>query len=194
MKLTKKIKITLLSAACIIFLMPAASFALVDVNLYGSFPFAGDWGGDDKKLTNDFGYGASAHLNTDFLIFLHVGIGGFYQFSPLTYKASGFPDLSVDSSVAGIDVYAQLDIPFIPVAPYVRLNEAIWHKIEGNGSSDTDKFNRHGVGFGVLFTIIPIPELFKLQIFGEYMYNWGEIMESKFKDHQINIGLRADIL
>ena len=194
MKLTKRIKITLLSAACIIFLMPAASFALVDVNLYGSLPFKAEYDDVKKKITDDYGYGVSAHFNTDFLVFLHVGIGGFYQFSSITYDPSWTSGVTVDHSYAGIDVYAQLDIPLLPVAPYVRANEALWNKIELRGLSDTDSFNRHGIGCGVVFSLIPIPELFKLQIFAEYMYGWGEMNDIKFNDHLFNLGLRADIL
>lgn len=194
MKKRKKIKTALLNAACLLLLLPSASFALADFNIYGGSPFQGKRGGTNKqlKLFDDYAFGASAHLNFDFLVFLQAGIGGFYQTSTTTYRYNK-KNYEYDTDSAGLDAYIQLEIPFVPISPYIRGNEAAWSKTQVAGESRTSNFKRHGIGGGLLFTMLPVPGILKLQLFGEYMYSFGKEFGENFKEQQIDIGLRADL-
>lgn len=194
MKTTKKIKLVLLSALCLLLFLPTASFALVDVNLYGGIPFEGERGHVNKNLAlfDDHSFGVSAHLNKDFLVFLQFGFGAFYQVSATTYRYNG-KNHTYDNYSAGLDAYIQLDFPLIPIAPYIRGSEAAWHKTKVSGQSKVENFKRHSIGGGLLFSLLSLPEVLTLQLFGEYMYSFGKEFGDNFKEHQINIGARFAI-
>jgi len=195
MKKTVKI----LSVLCFMIFVPMGSFALFDFNLYGGIPFAGQYDDCNQKFfAKNSVWGASGHLNTDFLGLLQLGLGGFYQKPTATYKAPGASsfgdDFTVRRTMVGIDAYAQLEIPLLPFCPYLRVNTAAWNKVEGDIDSKTENFKRHGVGVGLLFTILPVPGLARIQLFAEYDYEFGKEDGIKVRQNNLFLGVRADIL
>jgi hypothetical protein len=175
-------------------LAPATGFALLDGNVYGGLPFSGEWGDSDQKLlsTENYAFGASAHLNYDFLELLQLGLGGFYQLSAITYKDSP-DDFTVDRNTLGVEAYVQFEIPLLPISPYIKANSAAWNKLKSDNYSHTDNFKKHGVGAGFVFTILPVPELLRLQIFAEYMFNFGKEDGETVRQHNAFLGLRLDL-
>ncbi|MDR1931542.1 MAG: hypothetical protein LBQ57_01850 [Spirochaetales bacterium] len=189
-----KMRSKLLIFLCLLCLAPVAGFSLFDGNIYGGLPFSGEFDNLDQKFLSgeNYAYGASAHLNGGFLGFLQLGLGGFYQLSAVTYESAA-DDFTVDKTTAGIEAYAQFEIPFLPIAPYVKANTAAWNKLKGDGGfSHTDNFKKHGVGAGVALTVLPVPLLLRLQLFAEYMYNFGKEDGKTVKQHNAFVGLRLD--
>ncbi|MDR3237753.1 MAG: hypothetical protein LBT84_04540, partial [Spirochaetia bacterium] len=133
-----KIKTKLIILAFLVCLAPASAFALVDLNLYGGYTVGGKWSDYDHKYGTDFRYGGAVHLNSGFLAILKLGIGGYYQMSSVTYgDDNGIPvgigtgdEFTLDKTEFGIDAYAALDIPLIPISPYVKGGTAAWNKVE----------------------------------------------------------------
>ena len=188
-------KIKMLTVLCLILLAPVSGFALFDVNLHGGLPFGGEYDSCSQKMLDldNYAYGASAHLNTDFLQLFHMGLGGFFQLSTITYN--GTNDFTLDRSTVGIEAYCQLEIPLLPLSPYVKAGTAAWNKVKvkDGAYSETDNFKKHGVGAGFVFTILPIPELLRLQVFAEYIYNFGKEDGAKVKQSNAFLGIRADL-
>ncbi len=182
-------KLKKLLALCILFLIPVSAFSMADVSLYGGSTVSGKTGDKADFKPGDIRYGGNIHLNTDFLVFFKAGIGGFYQAETVSYKG----DWSLDRKTAGIDAFLQADLPLIPVSPFIHGNAAAWNKISGGGDSAEDYFKTYGAGGGLFFTILPVPGIVKLQIFGEYMYRFGKEDGINSTGHQVNLGVRADL-
>lgn len=163
-------------------LIPSTSFALVDANLMGGYSFQGKV--DGISGTQDgWDLGLTAHINFDLLVFLQFGIGASYDWSNL--------DWADDRNQIGLDLYGQINIPFLPISPYVRFNTAVWDKVSGAIDS-TEYFKSYKFGGGILFTVLPIPKVFKLQLFGEYMYNFAKAGSLDVKNHTVYLGIRTD--
>jgi hypothetical protein len=192
MKLSAKIMLL----ACLILAVPASSFALVDVGAYGGYSFAGELKTDSGTVdTSGFLYGFNAHVNFDMLVFFQLGIGGFYQKSEFDYDMTGGGDSSYDKTVVGVDLYAMLNIPMLPISPYVTFNSGIWEKVDDKyARASTDYFQTYSVGGGVALTILPIPAIMSLSIFGEYLYNFGKDAGNDATGHQVRLGVRGDFL
>ncbi|MCL1817314.1 MAG: hypothetical protein FWG35_00195 [Spirochaetaceae bacterium] len=186
----------ILPVLCLMLFAPAGAFALFDINLYGGIPFSGQYADSNQKMfSNNSAWGLSAHLNSKFYGVLQLGLGGFYQNSTATYKVGEYwwdGDFNVDRNMLGFEAYAQLDIPVLPFGLYVKANTAAWSKIKGDVSSHTDNFKRHGVGGGLLITLIPIPQLMRVQLFFEVDREFGKEDGQKVKQSNFFIGLRAD--
>ena len=73
----------------------------------------------------------------------------------------------------------------------MRFNTAVWDKVDGT-IDNTEYFRSYSFGFGALFTVLPIPGIFKLQLFGEYNYNFGTQSSADVKDHSVYLGIRTD--
>ena len=193
-------KMKIVPIVCLLLFAPVAGFALFDINLYGGIPFAGQYDDCNQKVfAQNSVWGTSAHVNTDVLAGLfQLGIGGFYQNSIATYKDPGAgtfgDDFTLKRKMLGIDGYVQLEIPLIPLSPYARVYTAAWNNVKGDNLSNTDNFKRHGVGAGFLVTLLPIPELFRLQLLTECSYEFGKEDGLKFRQYYLTLGLRADIL
>ena len=172
----------------------ASAFALVAANLYGGYTVGGKYEDYDVKYKDKFRYGGSVHFNKSFLMFFQLGLGGYYQMSSVAYGNSWRNTFTVDKTDIGIDGYAALDIPLVPLSPYVRGGSATWNKIEYSGVSKTGNFDKHHVGGGLLITVLPIPALLKLQLFAEYIYAFGKEGGEKNTEHQVNLGIRGDFL
>ncbi|MCL2025643.1 MAG: porin family protein [Leptospirales bacterium] len=186
-------KTKLLLSVFILCLASASAFAFVDASLYGGYTTGGKFDGNSVKHKGDFRYGGLAHLNTSFLALLQFGLGGFFQMSSVTYGSSGTKNFTADKTDIGIDAYAAFWVPFTPLSLYARGGSAAWNKIKFDGTSKTGNFEKHHAGCGLLFTVLPIP-LFKLQLFSEYVRVFGKEGGKNSSEHQVNLGVRADLL
>ncbi len=178
----------------IILSIPAASYAIVDVSAFGGRTFSG-------KLENAAGdtdvsgwqYGLYGHFNTGMPLLFTVGIGGFYMIAPL--KGDG--DIDATKKSSGIDAYAMLDLPVLPLFPYVRYGHAVKESVEVKSSGATTTSNKYFksnyFGFGLSRTIYSAVKL-KLQIFAEYLYTNSKLEhDSKLKGNVINAGITASL-
>ena len=194
----------ILPVLCLMIFVPVGGFALFDVKLYGGFPVAGHYDGCNQKIFAENGaWGVSAHLNNVFLEFLQLGLGGFYQESTVKYKSPGAmwygDDFTLKRHMIGLDAYAQLEIPLLPLCPYIRVSTVARNKITGDTYSQLDyshidNFERHGIGGGVSITLVPIPALFRLQAFLEYAFEFGKEDDKRVRQGNLFLGLKADIL
>lgn len=178
----KRLTLAAALASALLFI-PTASFALVDVNLYGGYTFSGKLEGI-SGTQDGWEMGLTTHINFDVLVFFQFGAGASYEWTNMDWT---------DKNQVGLDLYGMLNIPFIPVSPYVRFNTAIWDKIEGQLDS-TEYFKTYSFGGGIILTVLPIPGVFKLQLFGEYMYNFSEHSSREVTDHSFYLGVRTDFL
>ncbi len=184
----KKIKM-LTAALALLALLPTAGFALADISAFGGY----SWGTSDTIDPSGFQYGFDAHINTEFLYFFQLGLGGFYKKSDM--ELSYFDrDVDYNRSTAGIDAYAQLELPLIPIDPYVRFRSAVWEKVSGQVIDNTEYFKSYSVGGGIFLTVLPVPGVIKLQLFGEYLYDITKQDGHKVNGHTFNLGVRADVL
>lgn len=190
MKFTHK----LLCIAIAIVLLPTASFAIVDFGAYGGYTFAGkiDKPTIDNADTNGWQYGFIGHLNGSVIpMILSMGVGGFYQKSPLSYTVAG-KDWDITKTMYGVDAIAMLELPIL-IHPYVRAGIAINEKVEIKTPlgtlSDEKKFNSYYFGLGAAFTVFPF-----VQVFGEYLYNYSKLEDDgKLQSNSINVGARLNI-
>ncbi|MGQ9842181.1 MAG: outer membrane beta-barrel protein [Spirochaetota bacterium] len=190
MKFTHK----LLCIAIAIALLPTASFAIVDVGGYGGYTFAGkiDNPTIDNADTNGWQYGFIGHLNGSVIpMILSMGLGGFYQKSPLSYTVAG-KDFDITKTMYGVDAMAMLELPIL-IHPYVRVGLSINEKVEIKTPlgtwSDEKKFNSYYFGLGAAFTVFPF-----VQVFGEYLYNYSKLEDDgKLQSNSINVGARLNI-
>ena len=72
---------------------------------------------------NGWQYGAYGHLNTGIPMVLTVGLGGFYLIAPMN-------DIDATKKSVGLDAYARIDLPVLPVNPYARYGIAIKETVE----------------------------------------------------------------
>jgi hypothetical protein len=198
MKQLKKSGIVL--AALMILLIPAASYAIVDFSAYGGYSFAGDIDdGNNKGDIDGWQYGFYGHLNTGIPMLFTVGLGGFYQIAPHKYDTgnSDWGEIDVTKNTYGLDAYVQLDLPFLPVYPYVRAGLAIKEKIEIDSDfgsqtySENFKSSYYGVGasYSVFDAIV-----WDLQLFVEYLYYTSkQEKDIKITGNSINAGLKISL-
>ncbi|MCX8123032.1 MAG: porin family protein [Spirochaetes bacterium] len=185
---------TLVCLAIALLLLPTASYAIVDFGMYGGYTFAGKI--DNPTIsnadTNGWQYGFIGHLNGSVIpMVLSMGIGGFYQKSPLQYTVAG-KDFDLTKTMYGIDAIVMLELPIL-IHPYARAGIAINEKVELKTPlgtlSDEKKFNSYYFGLGAAFTVFPF-----VQIFGEYLYNYSKLEDDgTLKSNSINVGARLNI-
>lgn len=188
------VKHKLACIAVIIMLIPSSSYAIIDVGVYGGYTFAGSIDNPDIDNADTAGwqYGFLGHINGSVIpMILSVGIGGFYQISPMQFTVGG-KDFDITRTMYGIDTIAMLEIPIL-IHPYVRAGIAINEKVEIKTplgtSSEEKKFNSYYVGLGAAFTVFPF-----VQVFGEYLYNYSRLdNDGTLKSNSINIGARLNI-
>jgi hypothetical protein len=195
MKLFKRLGFVCLIA--VILAMPVASYAIVDASIYGGYSFSGEMSGsgvtDDTK---GWLYGFNGHVNTGIPYIFTIGLGGFYQMSPLDVKTSA-GTVNSNRTTYGIDVYGQLDLPFIPVNPYVRYGLGINDKIKVDNSGGSNTYSKYfnssyyGIGLGYsLFDAV----LVDVKIFAEYRYTMSKLDSGiKLKGNEIDFGLQVSI-
>jgi len=177
--------------------IPAASYAIVDASVFGGYSFLGEYKDSGSSYdTKGYQYGAYAHLNTGIPALFTVGLGGFYTIAPMTVETS-YGDKDATKKTVGIDAYAQIDLPILPVFPYLRYGHAINEKLEVKNSGSTTTYNEnfksYYYGIGICKTLINAVKL-DLQLFVEYLRTSSkQENDVKTTGNVINVGLKASL-
>jgi hypothetical protein len=164
----KKISLFIALVVGIVAFTPTQSFALFDIGVYGGYSFAGeiDTAGESPNPTG-FSYGTVGHYNQSIFPFIRLGIGFYTQKMNLGYDLAS-EEVEYGRKIVGFDSYLQLDIPLIPLHPYVKFAVALWEEQTGDfEDADQGVFDTYTLGFGAAFTFFPF-----LQVFGEYRYDY----------------------
>jgi len=190
----KKIAILLMIASLTI-LTKKNSYALVDLGVYGSYSFSGEIETDGPTATPDptgFEYGIIGHYNRSLLAFFNYGLGGYYQYSNLSYDLNvNNQKIEVDynKNIIGLDAYLELALPMMPMHPYLKISSAIWENTGGDLKRiDNEWFNTYSTGIGLAFTFFPM-----YQVFGEYQFSYSKMEDDKNTGNAIHLGLRVNI-
>ncbi len=150
----KTLRRTLLIFA-VLLLIPASSFALVDISIFGGRTFGGDidlgsiytpdlydqitYNAEAKKGIDSldlkgYEYGVVGHVNMGIPYVLTVGIGPFMQINSSTfnykYDLYTSKEYNAKRTTYGLDGYFQLDFPIIPFYPYVKGGIALKEEAE----------------------------------------------------------------
>ncbi|TAL29643.1 MAG: hypothetical protein EPN93_21380 [Spirochaetes bacterium] len=194
MKIIRYLALALALAAFV----PATSYAIVDAGIYGGYSFSGEIDAGSLasgKTTTGWEYAFIGHVNFDFLAIFNLGIGAFYQNAPLKFDVGG-ETIKVDNVTIGPDIYLELDLPVIPIHPYVRGGIAAYNKTTidlpssiGNDVTAKKYFSAYYFGLGAALTIFPF-----VQIFGEYMYNYAnQEKDVTLSGNAVHLGARLNI-
>lgn len=196
MYLLKKLSIVIFIISVLI-LIPDYSYAIADLSAFGGYSFGGKLksAGTSDNL-DGWQYGLYGHLNTGIPMLFTVGLGGFYQIAPLSLKTSS-GTVDATKTAVGIDAYGQLDLPIIPVKPYLRYGLAVNEKYEvkysGGSTNYSKNFNSNYYGIGLCYPIFSLVK-FDLQLFAEYLYTTSKQENGvKINGNTINIGIKASI-
>jgi hypothetical protein len=176
----------------IVLFIPASSYAIVDASIFGGRTFGSkieNAAGDTD--VNGWQYGLYGHVNTGVPMLFTVGAGGFFLTAPLK------GDIDATKKTVGFDAFAMVDLPVLPVFPYVRYGIAVKETVEVKTSAGTtsssENFKSNYFGFGLSRTIFSAVKL-KLQIFAEYLYTISkQENDTKLKGHAVNVGITAMI-
>ncbi|MBN1501646.1 MAG: hypothetical protein JW982_15920 [Spirochaetes bacterium] len=182
------------TAILAVFLMPASVFALVNAEVYGGYSFAGEISDTDIDSVKGLGYGFRAHYYDEILI-LGYGIGGFAQYTPLKGEITilnNTEDVEFNKTVYGFDGFLTLNVPLLPLHPYVRGGFSIYDKTQivypSVDDTNVEYFSSYYGGVGLSLGILPLPVL-SVQIFAEYIYEYSALQDSsEFTGHKVNIG------
>ncbi|MFH0974436.1 MAG: hypothetical protein V1874_01490 [Spirochaetota bacterium] len=176
----------------ILLFIPASGYAIIDASVFGGRSFGGEIESSGSKTDIDgWQYGCYGHVNTGIPFILTAGAGGFYLIAPLK------GDVDAKKKTAGLDVYAQIDLPILPVFPYARygiaLNEKVEVKTSGGSSNISENFKSHYFGFGLSRTLFSLVKL-KVMIFAEYLYTTSkQENDVKIKGNAVNVGVTASL-
>jgi hypothetical protein len=134
-------------------------------------------------------YGAFGHLNTGIPMLFTVGLGGFYQVTKSTYEP-GAVEYDVTRTMYGIDAICILELPLLPVNPFLRGGLAINEELEiGDADPIEEKFKSYYVALGVGYSIFPMTK-----VFAEYVFNYSKQEDSsKINSNAIHVGLMINI-
>ena len=83
-----------------------------------------------------------------------------------------------------------LDIPLIPLSPYVKFATGIWEDVAGDLDTGSSFLNTYKTGAGLAFTFFPF-----LQLTGEYQFEYTKKIEAsnenyKASGHAVVLGIR----
>jgi hypothetical protein len=180
----------------ILVLTPLSSFAIVDVEGYAGYNFLGKFSPSDGSGTvSGMNLGARAHFTLD-LILVNFGVGAFADYRPLSFN-DGNTKVKMDRFSTGPDVFAKLDLPFIPIKPYLRGGMALYDKyqvdVQNTKTTDTYYFKGCYFGAGISYNLISLI-LVDIQLFGEYLYDISKLDGGqKLNSHRVNFGLTVAI-
>ncbi|MBN2038532.1 MAG: outer membrane beta-barrel protein [Spirochaetes bacterium] len=170
--------------------VPASSYAIVDFSIYGGYSFAGELEDDSETSDmNGWQYGFYGHVNSGIPMLFTVGLGVFYQISPLTVDSSA-GEVDATKTSYGLDGYAQVDLPFLPVFPYIRLGIAAKEEVEVESTTFSENFKSYYYGIGVSYTLVDVV-VWDLQLFAEYLRTASKQEEDiEVKGNAVNMGLK----
>jgi opacity protein-like surface antigen len=166
----KSLKLAALVLAVLV-LLPVSSYAIVDAGVYGGYSLAALDTEAYTKDMNGWEYGFFGHITMGIPLLFSVGLGGFYQRADATVDFNG-TDVDATRISYGIDVMGTIDLPVIPVNPFVRAGIAIneSYELDAVGAEQQDKkFGSYYFAIGVGYSFIPMTKLF-----AEYVYNYSK--------------------
>lgn len=168
--------------------IPASSYAIVDASVFGGRSFGTKYEDSGSSTdANGWQYGAYGHVTTGIPMVLTVGLGGFYLVAPMK------GDVDATKKTVGIDAYAQIDLPVIPVNPYARYGIAIKESVEGDSTTISENFKSHYFGVGLSREIFSAAVI-KIRLFAEYIYTTSkQEHDIKIKGNAVNFGVTAVI-
>ena len=185
----KKFKIIIVLLGILV-LTPSASYALIDLGLYGGYSFAGEIETTGTKPEpKGFHGGFIGHVNQRLFLLFRAGLGLYAEYSSLEYSLAA-TDFTYTKRTLGVDLYLMLDIPLIPLDPYVKFATGIWEDVAGDLDSGSSFLNTYKTGIGLAFTFFPF-----LQLTGEYQFEYTRKIESNNENyegtgHAVVLGIR----
>lgn len=194
----KRMKV-LIALAALMILVPASSYAIIDIGVYGGYNFGGD---AVKPQIYGNGVGVIVHPSFTIAEVVTLGIGAFYQRSfdkilvdYIYYKKHKL--ITKDS--AALDGYIQINIPKFLLHPYARVSTSIWDQVKGYRFKNLDSltasefFQTYSFGGGIAIPFATIPVLEKFNIYFEYLYNISKVAGDKPKSHTAQVGIKVMI-
>ncbi len=186
----RMLKLTALVLTALV-LVPASSYAIVDVGVYGGYSLASLQTEAYTKDMNGWEYGFFGHITMGIPLLFSVGLGGFYQRADATVDING-TDIDATRVSYGLDVMGTIDLPVIPVNPFARAGIAIneSYELDTPGAEKNDKkFGSYYFAIGVGFSFIPMTRLF-----AEYVYNYSkQENEITIQSNSIHVGAMLSI-
>ena len=165
--------------------IPVSGFAIFDIGAYGGYSFSGDVETAGGSIDpSGLEYGFITHYDKSLAI-IRLGIGAFYQISPLGYSLSGI-DYDYEKSSLGLDAYLQLELPIIPVKPYIKYSLGIWESVDTENESNSEYFKSSSFGIGSAFGLPVIP----VDLFAEYLFTTAKHDGYDAKGHAVHAGIR----
>lgn len=186
----KSLKLAALVLAALV-LVPASSYAIVDVGVYGGYSLASLETEAATKDMNGWEYGFFGHITMGIPLLFSVGFGGFYQRADATIDFNG-TDIDATRVSYGLDVMGTIELPVIPVNPFARagiaINESYELDIPG-AEKNEKKFGSYYFAIGVGYSFIPMTRLFV-----EYVYNYSkQENDTKILSNAIHVGAMLSI-
>ncbi|MCU0822617.1 MAG: porin family protein [Spirochaetes bacterium] len=191
----------LLVLLAVMLMIPASSYALVDGSIYGGYAFGGKLEGTGETAdVSGYHYGARVHANLGIPMVVSFGLGMFYEIAPMKYEVNGKED-DLKKETLGIDVYAQLKLPVIPINPFIRYGIAINDKVEvtyqdqdaGGSATETfqENFKSSYYGIGIAYSLLDAIVM-DIQLFGEYLYTTSKQEKGiELKGNVVNLGVQV---
>jgi hypothetical protein len=190
-------KIALLVVLSSMMLMvPVASYAIIDIGVYGGYNFGGDV---MKPPIYGNGVGVIVHPSFTIAEVVTLGIGAFYQrsFDKIAVDYIYFTKHKlVTKDSAALDAYIQFNIPKFMLHPYGRVSTSVWDQVKGYRFKNLDSltanefFQTYSFGGGIAIPLASIPVLDKFYIYFEYLYNISKVAGDKPKSHTAQAGLK----
>lgn len=182
----------LFAITCFVFLaIPASSFAFFDAALYGGYSFGSLDAAQYNEDLKGWEYGGFAHINLGIPMLFSVGIGGFYHVSTATMDYSG-TDTDVSRSSYGLDVMGTIELPMLPVNPFIRAGVAINESLEidmQNIPTKEKKFGSYYFAIGAGYSVVPM-----VRLFAEYVYNYSKQEDDeKVLSNALHLGIMLSI-
>jgi len=186
----KSIKIAVAMLA-VLLMVPVSSYAIVDIGAYGGYSYANIDTGAKQDDINGWEYGAFGHLNTGLPMLFTIGLGGFYQVNSSTLDVNS-EDVDVERVVYGLDAMFTLELPLLPVNPFVRggiaINESYEVKLP-NSDAEDEKFKSYFFALGAGYKVFPMTSLFL-----EYMYTISNRdNDVTISTHSVHLGAMINI-
>lgn len=185
----KSIKL-IVAVLAVLVMIPASSYAIVDIGAYGGYSYANLDTGALQQNMPGWEYGAFGHLNTGLPMLFTIGLGGFYQVTNSTLDVAGTGDVDVKRTMYGLDAIFILELPLLPVNPFARGGYAINEEFKiGEADPTEKKFNSYYVAAGIQYSVFPMTRLFV-----EYVYNYSkQEKDQKISSNAVHVGAMINI-
>ena len=192
-------KLLLVAAATAMLMIPAASYAIIDIGVYGGYNFGGDV---IKPPIYGNGVGVIVHPSFTIAEVVTLGIGAFYQrkFDKIAVDYIYYTKHKlVTKDSAALDGYIQFNIPKVMLHPYARVSTSIWDQVKGFRFKNLDTltasefFQTYSFGGGLAIPFASVPVLEKFYVYFEYLYNISKVAGDNPKSHTVQAGVKVMI-